>query len=407
MPKEPDEAVSVRLQASVYLCGTFSNSMSNLMAVILPLWLISLDPTPFMIGLVIGSRTFLPLLLSIHGGSMIDKIGARRIILCSGLILSAVTFLYPTTIWLPLIILFQMIAGHAATLGWIGAQTLIGQRMRGDPTYAGRMAFSNRIGILVGPPLAGATWDIAGPVAAFCFTAAWALFIVVGVMLLPKSSKEIEFPQTKFQWSSIIPHPRDYIAAFGLLAIPAVLLVVLVSVLRVVGEAVSASFYVVYLDSIGLSGTAIGLLQSAYSAFGAASALSSGRLARTFNPFWLLIGAVASGTILICITPLLGGYYFVLMAAMMSRGAVTGLVQPLMLSIVSRATDSASQGLAVGLRATSNRLAMTFTPILMGGVVEILGLATAFYVIGFVTLTLLLGVAFYLKSTPDFNSTHR
>lgn len=379
--------------------------MSNLMAVILPLYLVSLKPTALMIGIVIGSRTFLPLLFSIHGGSMIDKIGARRVIFWSAIILSSVTFLYPTTYWLPLIILFQMIAGHAATMGWIGAQTLIGQRMKGDATYAGRMAFSNRIGILIGPPLAGATWDFVGPVAAFCFTAAWALMIVIGVILLPKSEGELSEPKGTFQWATVIPHPSDYIAAFRLLAIPAVLLVVIMSVLRVIGEAVNASFYVVYLDSIGLSGTAIGLLQSAYSMFGAASALSAGRMARLFNPFWLLVGAVVLGTVFISITPLLGGVYLLLMLAMMARGSVTGLVQPLMLSIVSRATDSGSQGRAVGLRATANRLAMTFTPILMGAIVEVLGIEASFYVIGFLTVSLLLVVALYVKRTPEFAKT--
>ena len=401
MTAEADQSINLRLQLSVYLCGAFSNSISNLIAVILPLLLVSLEPSAFMIGLVLGSRTLLPLLLSIHGGSVIDKIGARRVIFWSGIIVATVTVLYPATTWLPAIIIIQMIAGQAATMGWIGAQTLIGQRMRGDPTYAGRLAFSTRSAILIGPPLVGAIWDFAGPTAAFTFTALWALGMVAGVLLLPHKASDNQTQRQQANWRAMVPHPSDYIAAFRLMAIPAVLLVVLVSIIRVAGEAINSTFYVVYLNQIGYSGLAIGFLVSAFSIPAAFSALFAGRIAAYFNPYWLLVGAVGAAIILICITPLLGTY-ILLLIAMLSRGAVSGLVQPLMLSIVSRATDQTSQGRAVGLRATANRLAMTFTPILMGAVVEAFGIENAFYVVGVVLVALLILIAVYVKKTPEF-----
>ncbi|MFM1815831.1 MAG: hypothetical protein RLZ98_2526 [Pseudomonadota bacterium] len=403
MTVDAEPIVNRRLELSVYLCGLFSNSMSNIIAVILPLWLVTLEPSAFMIGLVLGSRTFLPLLLSIHGGSVIDRVGARRVIFWSGIVLTAVTLLYPSTTWLPVIIFIQMVAGLAATMGWIGAQTLIGQRMKGDPTYAGRLAFSTRCGILIGPPAAGAVWDLAGPFAAFMFAAIWACGVVLGVLLLPHRATEGTARRTPSGWRALVPNLGDYLAAFRLMALPAVLLVVLVSVIRVAGEAVNASFYVVYLDSAGYSGTAIGFLVSAFSVPAAFSALFAGRIAAYFNPFWLLVAAVAAAVVLICITPLLGSY-LLLMIAMLARGAVSGMVQPLMLSIVSRATDRQQQGLAVGLRATSNRLAMTFTPILMGAVAEVVGIANSFYVVGVVLVVMLLAIAWYVKSTPDFKS---
>ena len=222
-----------------------------------------------------------------------------------------------------------------------------------------------------------------------------------GVLILPHRETERSTPRAAVTWRTIVPHLSDYVSAFRLMAIPAVLLVVLVSVLRVAGEAVSSTFYVVYLSSIGYSGTAIGFLISAFSMPAAFSALFAGRIANHFNPFWLLVGAVAAAIILVCITPLLGSYVL-LMIAMLARGSVSGLVQPLMLSIMSRATDSASQGRAVGLRATANRLAMTFTPILMGAVVEVTGIAGAFYVVGAVLIALLLAVAYYVSRTPEF-----
>jgi len=37
-------------------------------------------------------------------------------------------------------------------MGWNGAQTMIGEAMKGNPLYAGRLSFSLRIGHFAGPP---------------------------------------------------------------------------------------------------------------------------------------------------------------------------------------------------------------------------------------------------------------
>jgi hypothetical protein len=49
------------------------------------------------------------------------------------------------------------------SMGWLGAQTMIGQYMYGKTVYAGRMSFIIRIGHLLCAPLAGMSWDLAGP----------------------------------------------------------------------------------------------------------------------------------------------------------------------------------------------------------------------------------------------------
>ena len=401
MANEESAGSRLRLQTSIYMCGMFSNSMSNLIAVILPLWLVAQKPSAIVIGIVLGCRTFLPLLLAIHGGSLIDKVGARRVMLWAGILLASVTLLYPTASWLPFIMAVQMISGLAATMAWIGAQTLIGQRLKGDATYAGRLAFCNRLAAFAGPPLAGAIWDFAGPWAAFSFVAFWGLGVVVGALLLPHRSQPRARVRQTVRMATLLPHISDYTSAFRLMAIPAVLLVVMVSILRVAGEAINSSFYVVYLGGIGYTGTAIGFLVSAFAVPSAFSALLAGFFARYCNPYWLVLFAVSASVILVSITPLLGSY-ILLMIAMIMRGSVSGLVQPIMLSILSKATDATEQGRAVGLRATANRLGTTFTPVFMGAVAELTGIENAFYVLGVILVVLLIAVAYYVRRTPGF-----
>ena len=402
MASTAEQSIPLRLQAGVYLCGFFSNSMSNLVSVVLPLWVVTLNPTPLMIGIVLGSRQFLPFLLSIHGGAVIDQVGARRVILLFGVVLTAVTMLFPFTTWLPGLIAVQMLTGLSASMAWIGTQTMVGEHMRSDPTYAGRLSFATRMGVLIGPPIVGATWDFAGPIAAFGFIALWGAGVIFGVLLLPKSEREMDGATLRLDWRYLLPRPSHYWEAFQLMVIPAVLLVVIISVLRQSGQGVMVSFYVVYLETQGYSGTAIGILLSSFSILGAAATLWTGWLAERVNPYWLLVSMVAASIIFIAITPLIGAFFVLLLIAMALRGGSVGILQALMMSIIMKAAGDTARGKAVGLRATANRLAMTFIPVIMGATVEIIGLESAFLLIGAVLIILLLVVAVYVKQTPGF-----
>ena len=405
MDQGESPAISRRLQASVYICGIFSSGTSNIVWVIVPLWLVTLDASPIMIGVSLGAYTFLPLLLSIPGGALIDRLGARRVITTFGLLVVCLTPLYPLLPWIPALIALQMLVGLAISMGWISTQALVGQRMKGNPVYAGRLAFVVRIGTLVGPPTVGAVWDFLGPWGAFLFMTLWTAGVLVGVAILPKSEEELSRAPTPYRIGDFRPSFQNYRDAFVLLGIPSILLVVMISVLRQSGQGIQSSFYVVYLENIGLSGTAIGLLTSSFLIASAFGALTTGRLMRLFNPFWLLMATVGLSIVFIAITPLLGAVYLMLVAAITLRGAALGTVQPLMLSIIAQAAGSGDQGKAVGLRATANRLAMTVIPVIMGTVVEFVGIRNAFLAIGGILLLLLLALAVYVKRTPAFRQT--
>jgi MFS family permease len=394
--------VSLRLQAAVYICGIFSSGTSNIVWVAVPLWLIKLGASPMMIGISLGAYTFLPLFLSIPGGAWIDRLGARRVIVTFGVLVVCLTPLYPLLTWVPALIVLQMLVGLSVSMGWISAQALVGQRMRGNPTYAGRLAFVVRLGTLIGPPTVGALWDLFGQWGAFLFMSLWTSGVLFAVAILPKSDDERRRGPEKISFGDFLPRVQNYRDSLALLSIPSILLVVMISVLRQSGQGIQSSFYVVYLEQIGLTGTAIGSLLSAFLLVGAFGALTTGPLMRVFNQFWLLMVTVALSIIFIAITPLLGTF-FLLLVAIIARGAVLGTVQPLMLTIISQAAGAGDQGKGVALRATANRFAMTVIPVVMGGVVEVVGIENAFLVVGTVLLTLLLGLAFHVKRTPAFN----
>ncbi|MDH3239791.1 MAG: MFS transporter [Alphaproteobacteria bacterium] len=403
MAQQDTGPISLRLQAAVYICGIFSSGTSNIVWVVVPLWLIKLGASPMMIGISLGAYTFLPLFLSIPGGALIDRLGARRVIFAFGVLIVCMTPLYPLLPWIPALIVLQMVAGLSTSMGWISTQALVGQRMRGNPTYAGRLAFVVRLGTLVGPPAVGLIWDHFGEWGAFGFMTLWTAGVLVGVALLPKSEEEHRAGPQAFRLGDFRPRFQSYREAIGLLTIAPILLVVMISVLRQSGQGIQSSFYVVYLESIDLSGALIGSLTSAFLVVGAFGALATGPLTRVFNPFWMLMVTVALSIVFIAVTPLISAY-LLLLAAIVARGAALGTVQPLMLSIISQAAKSGDQGKAVGLRATANRFAMTVIPVIMGAVVEVTGLKGAFLLVGAVLLVLLAGLALYVRRSPALNA---
>ena len=89
---------------------------------------------------------------------------------------------------------------------------------------------------------------------------------------------------------------------------------------------------------------------------------------------------------LLAITPLTGGVLALLALAHCLRRGFEGLVQPLMFSLQAKAVPVNVQGSIVGLRVTNNRLSSIITPILMGLIVEVFGIAHGFMVMGGVLL---------------------
>jgi predicted MFS family arabinose efflux permease len=242
----------------------------------------------------------------------------------------------------------------------------------------------------------GFTWDTGGAWAAFILMSVWGSFGFLSALALPGTSNETS-QHSKIRFSALMPRLSDYLAAFRMLAISAVLFVAIVTMMRNAGNVVQTGFYVVYLDEVfGLSGTLIGVLTSAAAIIGGIGSLSVSRLLRICSAHWLLMATVTGSVIFICITPLLGTFVFLMIASAL-RGASLGISQPLMISILAKASGSKVQGTSVGLRNTANRLTGFIVPLLMGVLIDFVGLANGFYAIGVIIVCLLVLTGVWLS----------
>ncbi|MDH7795279.1 MULTISPECIES: MFS transporter [unclassified Beijerinckia] len=397
-PAEPD--VPWRVQLPIYLTGFFSNSLNDVAGIILPLWLHGQNASAATVGLVIGARHILPFFFAIHGGALMDRFGARRLMVWCCLLSIFAIPLFPIVVWLPGVFLLQMLNGYGSAIGWLGAQTLFGQNMRGSHKLAGRFAFILRMGSFIGPPIAGLAWDHIGVAGGFAVLTFWALGTLVSAHFAPAAPERGSGAMAhSFRFADFMPRVADYSAALRMAALPGMTIVLMITVIRIGASSVQDSFYPLYLSTIGFSATQIGVLVTVSSAVAAVGALLVGPVVRVVPPIWTLILSTAVSVIFVAATPLLTAYPALATTAAL-RGLGMGLSQPLMLSMLIEASGRKSQGIGAALRTTANRAAAAITPTSMGIVASVGTLAASFFLVGGVMLTGLAVISIYVRRRP-------
>lgn len=440
MPQNPDRPISWRIQGAVYGVGLFSNSSLHLYNVAVPLWAWTLTQDELLVGIVFGARHFLPMLLLIHGGALMDRFGARRVTLYFAAAAMVIPPLYPLLPFVSALIVLQMFGGLTVMTCWIGSQSLTGSIMRGKPVYTGRLTMATRLGAFIGPPLVGVIIDVAGIKVAFLFLSLWAALTLVSAILIPKDKMatardDVRTEPVATGLHDIFPRLSDYLDAFRLIAIPAIGLVMVVTLLRHSGVAMQSNFFVVYLDDLGISGTFIGLIFSVVGVCGGLGALSVGKVAQHFSTRSILFVSLGIGVLMMTITPLIGasgfavgadhivslldtlgldtdigpiagvlGIYILFLIAGAVRGLSSGISQAMEISLVAMGAGVAGQGKGAALRVTVGRVAAVSLPIIMGAIAKFFGLAMSFYVVGGVLLVVIAFVALRTPSEPPDNT---
>jgi MFS family permease len=384
--------IPLRTQLALYGSGCFSDVASQ---VVIPLWVLQLHPSAVAYGAVIGARSLLPFLLSIHGGVLMDRLGVRRVMLFFAAVGAVLPVLFPLLPYIWAAIILQLIVGLTTTMSWVGAQTVAGQTMKGNAALIGRLSFSNRFGGFFCPLVAGFAWDAFGPWGGFGVMLAFSGILCVSALMLPDNLGE-RAGDRSFKLRDVVPRIEDYTKALALLAIPAVAIVAVGSILNIATGAIQTSFYIAYLEKLGLGGSLIGILVAATNVTALAGTVGVTRLMRRIGGVRLLNSAVIGSILAIMITPFLATFHSLVIVSAL-RGWSQGMVQPLMISIPSKAVPMQFQGMSVGLRISLNRLVQTLLPLVMGGVVDVIGLEESFVVVGGILL-LTVGAVMYVLS---------
>ena len=364
--------------APIYLVGLFGMGYSDFYNFLIPLYGLSLGMNASQVGLLVGGRSLLAVLFSIHIGVLMDRFGTRRVTLFfvwSAILLAPV---FPLLPWFWPLLLLQIANGAALNFAWSGAQTLIAQLAEGEAEYIGRFSFYARIGTTAAPIVAGLAWDFGGAWPAYILGALWGVLLTVALLRAPEAKERMPHPVGNFRLRVLMPQASDYASCFALLVIPAVFTSMAIIFLRTATMGVQQSLYIVYLHGIGLVGTTIGILFATVEIFSGLGHLFAGRAMRMGDPQRTMLSGTIVSIAVICVTPFLGGVYALLLAANVVRGWLQGVVQPMMFSVQAKAVGPYRQGAVVGLRQTINRLAAIVIPPVMGVIADAWGATSSF-----------------------------
>lgn len=364
-----------------------------MMTLIVPLWALDIGASAFWIGVAIAMRALLAMVFSIQTGAVMDRLGARRVSIALGAMGAVLVPLYPLLPNIGGMIALQIIVGFLHLTCWIGAQALVGQMTAGAPEMMGRFSFLATLGNFLGPLLAGLAWQHLGPWGAFAMVSIWSFAFVLTVAAVPKSIDTGAAQKASF--GDLIPRWAHYAAGFGLLRVPMVAYVIVVSAVLAGTYAMRHTFLAVYLESIEFSGGEIGFVVGSIALSGSVAGLAVGRLSRWIQPHWLVLIGTALATATFCLAPLFTGFWS-LWAIACATGVCSGTAFPMILSVLTRSAGTEQQGLSVGLRATMNRTASLSVPVVMGAIVGATTLATGFFVMGAIIVGIVGIMAIYL-----------
>ena len=112
MSTDTTPEVHWRVQGAVYGIGLFSTSIFQIASVIVPLYAYTMEPTPLMFGLVFSAAHILPLILSIHAGALMDRLGARRVMLACTIVGAIMPLLYPMAPWIWALVILRCFSAY-------------------------------------------------------------------------------------------------------------------------------------------------------------------------------------------------------------------------------------------------------------------------------------------------------
>lgn len=339
------------------------------MRVTVSLFGLKLGASALMVGIIMSLIAFLPMLLSVHAGRVIDRIGPRQPIIAGaalnavGLSIAAVfprleALFFVTTIC-GLGFLFFHIAVHQA-VGMIGADR---DRMRNFSLLG--VAFSTSS--FLGPMMAGFCIDGLGYRTTFVISTAIAVTSLIAALRIKTD----------------IARPREASAArgrraFDLLKTPQLRLVLGVSGLLSMCWDLFSFAVPIYGVRIGLSASQIGLVLGAFGISIFLVRLVMPVFARHLREWPMLNAAMALTAAAFAAFPLIeSGILLAALAFLV--GFALGGAQPMIMTLIYRVAPSGRAAEAVGIRTLFLNISQTSVPLLSGAFGAALGIGPAFW----------------------------
>jgi predicted MFS family arabinose efflux permease len=338
--------------------------------VVVSLYAIHQEASPFTIGVLLSLYALVPMLLAVVAGRMIDRVGVMRPMAWSGVALTAglaLPFVWPS---LDSLFVAATVIGTSFMFYHVALNQIVGSM--GDPADRAVnfswFALGFSVGGFCGPLIAGFAIDATSHRVAFLLLAA---FPAAGVALL--------------YWKRHgLPAGHGHSPAAGernlmdLLREPRLRAAFIASALLAMGWDLYTFVMPIYGSRAGLSASTIGIVMGSFAAATFAVRLLMPALARRVREWSVVAAALAISGIAYSLFP-----FFErvgpLMALSFLLGIGLGCAQPMIMSLLYAASPPGRQGEVVGVRTTLLNASHTLLPLAFGALGAALGMGPVFW----------------------------
>lgn len=321
--------------------------------------------SPLAVGVLMSLYAVIPMLLAVHAGRLVDRVGAFRPIAIAGAVLAAGMLLPFASHDMPMLYLSAAIVGTAFMLQHIALNHVIGNL--GDPSSRAVnfswFALGYSVSGTLGPLVAGFAIDLLGHRAAFALLA---LPAAAGTALLLWKRG---VPRTTHERKAGAPQPR----VADLLRNPRLLPVFLFSGLLATGWDMYTFVIPIYGTRIGLSASTIGIVMSSFALATLLVRLVMPVVARRLSEWTVVCAALLIAGTAYSLFPLATQVpYLIALSVLLGLGL--GCAQPMIMAALYAASPPGRQGEVVGMRTTMINASQTFMPLAFGAAGTALGM---------------------------------
>ena len=344
-----------------------------------PLWSIALGAPPGAMGVIVGAAAALSSLLTVPAGALVDRHGARGVLVGGAAltILSAALFPFAPGYWW--LVPLQLAAGLGRTVAWVAAQAyLIHITPRGQLARRGTH-FSIVTGgaTFLAPLIGGQLIEFSGYGAAFAFGALIYGIMAAGTLALPAPAALSLAPDFSL-W-------RVYRSAGAMLLRVGVLVLLAGTIIRLALTSIRTPFQPVYLLEIGVGPAVSGFVLSVGTLAGVLATVGMVPLQERLGAGRALFLALMMGGAAMWVTGYLHDVWSITLVGLL-WGASIAVTLPPLLTLVGQQTSAAERGLGTALRNTGNEWSNMLSPFIVGLGAERTGVADAFVIVGIALL---------------------
>ena len=347
---------------------------------VVPLWALALAAPPASVGLIAGAAALLSSVLTVPAGALVDRHGARVVLVGGAVItvLAAVLFPFAPGYWW--LVPLQITAGLGRTVAWVAAQAYLIQITPRAQLARRTARFSVVTGgaTFLAPLIGGQLVERSGFGAAFAFGALAYALSAAGTLTLPAPTALASSGPGWNLW-------QVYRRAGAMLLRVGVLLLLAGTIIRLALTSIRTPFTPVYLLEIGEGPATAGLVISAGTLAGVVATLGMGPLQERLGAGRALFLALMLGGAAMWATGYLHDLWSIALVGLL-WGTSIAITLPPLLTLVGQQTSAAERGLGTALRNTGNEWSNMLSPFVFGLVAQRTSISDAFVAVGIVLL---------------------